>query len=86
MDEIEISKAQHEYIEKMDAMGFKIELEITMKDGTKLTAESDTRLIASNNITSSAGSLYLPYQKDGKNIAVDPDDIVSVTATAKPLS
>ena len=86
MDEIEISKAQHEYIEKMDAMGFKIELDITMKDGTKLTAESDTRLIASNNITSSAGSLYLPYQKDGKNIAVDPDDIVSVTATAKPLS
>jgi len=82
-DPIAGSYAIHEYHEKLDALGLIVELDITMKDGSKVTAQADSRSLPSNSETSSTGIISCSYMKDGLDIAIDPDEIASVTATAK---
>lgn len=84
-DPVASSTELHDYHEKMNALGFKVEFDITMKDGSKITAEADSRNIPSNSETSSAGVINCRYMKDGIATAIDPDEIESITATAKPL-
>ncbi len=85
LSELDAMMADHEYIEKVNSLGFGIQFDITMKDGSKLTAKSDSRLIESNSETSSTGDLNCTYMKDGKFAVIDPDEIETVTAKAIPL-
>lgn len=80
------SHALHEYHEKVDSLGLIVELDITLKDGSKLTATANSHALTYNSDTSSTDIIDCSYMKDGLNIAIDPDDIVSITATAKPLT
>ena len=79
------SIALHDYNEKLDSLGLMIEFDITMNDGTKITAEADSRSLPSNSETASTDKIDCSYIKDGLSIAIDPDDIASITATAKAL-
>lgn len=83
-DSVADSIALHDYQEKIDSLGFIIEFDITMKDGSKVTAQADSRFLPSNSETVSTGLIQCVYEKDGVHAAIDPDDIVSITATAKP--
>ena len=78
------SIALHNYQEKIDSLGFIIEFDITMKDGSKVTAQADSRLLPSRSDRESKDLMQCNYEKDGVHAAIDPDDIVSITATAKP--
>jgi len=78
------SIALHNYQEKIDSLGFIIEFDITMKDGSKVTAQADSRLLPSRSDRESKDLIQCNYEKDGVHAAIDPDDIVSITATAKP--
>ena len=80
------SEAMHDYTEKMQSLGFIIEFDITLKDGSKVTTEADSRWMNSSNRSETRDTIQCLYEKDGVHAAIDPDDIVSVTATAKPLS
>ncbi len=84
-DSVANSYALHEYNEKVDSLGLMVEFDITMNDGTKITAEADSRSLPSNNNTASTDKIDCSYTKDGLSIAIDPDDIASITATAKAL-
>ncbi len=86
MDETETAMAAHDYISELNSQGFIIELDITMKDGSKLKAEADSRQIESNSETSSTGTINSLYIRGNSHTAIDPDEIESVTATAKPLT
>ena len=78
------SIALHNYQEKIDSLGFIIEFDITTKDGSKVTAQADSRLLPSRSDRESKDLIQCNYEKDGVHAAIDPDDIVSITATAKP--
>ena len=84
-DSVADSIALHDYQEKIDSLGFIIEFDITMKDGSKVTAQADSRFLPSNSETVSTGLIQCVYEKDGVHAAIDPDDIASITATAKAL-
>ena len=86
LDEIAASKVLNEYFEKLHTLGFVIELDITMKDGSEITAEADSRLFGASNASNSNGTVNCLYMKDGLKIAIDPDEIVSITAKTKTLS
>ena len=80
------SEEMRDYMEKMQSLGFIIEFDITLKDGSKVTTEADSRWMNSNNTSETRDTIQCLYEKDGVHAAVNPDDIVSVTATAKPLA
>ena len=80
------SEAMHDYTEKMQSFGFIIEFDITLKDGSKVTTEADSRWMNSSNVSETKDRIQCLYEKDGVHAAIDPDDIVSVTATTKPLT
>ena len=84
-DPVADGTALHDYQEKVDSLGFIIEFDITMKDGSKVTAQADSRFLPSNSETVSTGLIQCVYEKDGVHAAIDPDDIASITATAKAL-
>ena len=77
------SDAMHDYFEKLQALGFIIEFDITLKDGSKVTTEADSRWMNSNNTSETRDTIQCLYEKDGVHAAINPDDIVSITATAK---
>ena len=78
--------ALSDYFDKVESLGFIIDFEITLKDGSKVTTEADSRWMNSSNVSETKDRIQCLYEKDGVHAAIDPDDIVSVTATAKPLS
>ena len=80
------SEAMHDYTEKLQSLGFIIDFEITLKDGSKVTTEADSRWMNSSNVSETKDRIQCLYEKDGVHAAIDPDDIVSVTATTKPLT
>jgi hypothetical protein len=80
------SEEMRDYMEKMQSLGFIIEFDITLKDGSKVTTEADSRWMNSNSASETKDTMQCLYEKDGISAAIDPDDIVSVTATAKPLA
>ena len=79
------SEEMQDYMEKMQSLGFIIEFDITLKDGSKVTAKADSRWMNSNSASETRDTIQCLYEKDGVHAAIDPDDIVSVTATTKPL-
>ena len=84
-DPIANSYAIHDYHEKLDAIGLNVKLDITLKDGSKLTATASSKELTYKSDSSSTGIILCSYMKDGLNIAIDPDEIESITATAAPL-
>ena len=80
------SDAMHGYFEKLQALGFIIEFDITLKDGSKVTTEADSRWMNSNSASETKDMIQCLYEKDGVFAAIDPDDIVSITATVKNLT
>ena len=84
-DPVADGTALHDYQEKVDSLEFIIEFDITMKDGSKVTAQADSRLLPSRSDRESKDLIQCNYEKDGVHAAIDPDDIASITATAKAL-
>ena len=78
--------ALSDYFDKVESLGFIIDFEITLKDGSKVTTEADSRWMNSSNVSETKDRIQCLYEKDGVHAAIDPDDIVSVTATTKPLT
>ena len=78
--------ALHDYMEEVQSLGFIIEFDITLKDGSKVTTEADSRWMNSSNTSETRDRIQCLYEKDGVHAAIDPDDIVSITATTKPLT
>lgn len=76
--------ALSDYFDKVESLGFIIEFDITLKDGSKVTTEADSRWMNSSNASETRDTIQCLYEKDGVHAAIDPDDIVSVTATTKP--
>ena len=66
--------------------GIQIEFDITQKDGSKVTTEADSRWMNSNSASETKDMIQCLYEKDGVFAAIDPDDIVSITATVKNLT
>lgn len=86
MNEIEEAQALHDYINALQSKGFMIKFDITMKDGSKLTAKADSRMLESNSETSSTGTIRCQYLQNNSFTAIDPDQIDSITATAQSLT
>ncbi len=86
MNDLEAAAASYDYMREIDSHGFMIELTITMKDGSRLKAAADSRLIGVNSETSTTGTIYSPYLQGGAYTAINPDEIDFITAEAKPLT
>ena len=80
------SEEMRDYMEKMQSLGFIIEFDITMKDGSKVTTEADSRWMNSNNTSETRDTIQCLYEKDGVHAAINPDDIVSITAAVRNLT
>ena len=78
--------ALSDYFEKVKSLGFIIDFEITLKDGSKVTTEADSRWMNSNNTSETRDTIQCLYEKDGVHAAIDPDDIVSITAAVRNLT